>query len=100
MVQLTITNGVERGIQNDRGIFKYCCRYFFHARDLDRAWHCLGIREMLLRQPVFLTFATPNKFCNNVPTSRIDTADTKLNNTDMKLSPLAGDETLHTHVPD
>jgi hypothetical protein len=53
---------------------------------------------------VFLTFATANEICNNIPTSRIDIVcqinDIEGENADIKLSVLAGDNTLDTHVPD
>jgi hypothetical protein len=72
ILELTIANVIETSVQNDRSIYKHCCRYFFHAGDLGSGRHCLGIREMLLRRPVLLTFATADEFCNNIPPSRVN----------------------------
>ena len=69
---------------------------------LGAAWESV---KTLLRQPVLLTCATADKFCNNIPTSRVDTIVSRVNDvkgedTNIKLSILSGDKTLHTHVPD
>ena len=76
---------------------------------MQESWAGVGTawesEKKLLRQPVLLTFATTDKFCDSVPTSRIDTIVSQVNDvngedTDIELSLLSGDKILHTHVPD
>jgi hypothetical protein len=90
VIKLTVANVVETGLQSDRSIFKYFCRYFFHAGDLGGVRCYLGVREPLLRQPMFLTIATTDEFCNDIPISCIDIVcqvnDVIADNTDIKLN--------------
>ena len=94
-----------------KGVFKVIVAFSSTAVgtfSMQENWVGLGAawesEKTLLRQPVFLTCATADKFCNNIPTSRVDTivsqVEIKADDTDIKLSLLSGDTTLHTHVPD
>jgi hypothetical protein len=90
VIELTVANVVETSLQSDRSIFKNFCRHFFHAGDLGGARHYSEIRQPLLRQLMFLTIATTDEFCNDIPISCIDIVcqinDVIADNTDIKLN--------------
>jgi hypothetical protein len=68
--------GVGKDFVSLLGKIKYRTRH--ESETLNTAWES----EEMITQPILLTFATTDQFCDNTPTTRIDTIVSKVNDID------------------